>query len=196
MSWLKQGGFDKFPTTATASCGCASNCTSSDILRLCIRHATNDGDLLVSLAVVVARRAHGGRAGPCRDQQSETLRALDYARAVFRTLAPGTLSWNDASNNKAFLAGEIALTDNSTSIYGKALADKLPIAADIAHRDLADRAGRRPTRAASDLSIDRPQVHEVSERSKGLSRVHDGESAIPVPAAQLDRVHLSVAESV
>ena len=58
----------------------------------------------------------------------ETLRALDYARAVFRTLAPGTLSWNDASNNKAFLAGEIALTDNSTSIYGKALADKLPIA--------------------------------------------------------------------
>jgi len=134
MSWLKQGGFDKFPTD------------SDGFLRLCEQlhklghpagfafgHATNDATCWCHWLLW----SHGGRMvdeqGRVAINSPETLRALDYARAVFRTLAPGTLSWNDASNNKAFLAGEIALTDNSTSIYGKALADKLPIAADIAH---------------------------------------------------------------
>ena len=47
----------------------------------------------------------------------ETLAALEYAKELYETFAPGTLSWLDSSNNKAFLAGEISLTINGISIY-------------------------------------------------------------------------------
>ena len=50
-------------------------------------------------------------------------------------MIPGVLSWNDASNNKAFLAGEIHWTDNGISIYVAAKKDptKQAIAADMNH---------------------------------------------------------------
>ena len=38
-------------------------------------------------------------------------------------MIPGTAAWNDASNNKAFLAGEINWTDNGISIYVAAKKD-------------------------------------------------------------------------
>ena len=47
----------------------------------------------------------------------QTVAALEYAKALYATFIPGTLSWLDPSNNKAFLAGEISLTWNPISIY-------------------------------------------------------------------------------
>jgi multiple sugar transport system substrate-binding protein len=47
----------------------------------------------------------------------ETIAALEYAKELYQTFVPGTLSWGDPSNNKAFLAGEISLTMNGISIY-------------------------------------------------------------------------------
>jgi multiple sugar transport system substrate-binding protein len=47
----------------------------------------------------------------------ETLKALDYAKALSDTFIPGVASWNDSSNNKAFLAGELYCTSNGISIY-------------------------------------------------------------------------------
>jgi multiple sugar transport system substrate-binding protein len=47
----------------------------------------------------------------------QTIEALDYAKALYENFIPGTLSWLDPSNNKAFLAGEIGLTGNGISIY-------------------------------------------------------------------------------
>jgi multiple sugar transport system substrate-binding protein len=134
VSWVKEAGFDRFPTD------------SDGFLKLCQRlhksghpagfafgHSTNDGTCWCHWLLW----SHGGRivdeGSRVAINSPETLRALDYARAIYATLIPGTLSWNDASNNKAFLAGEISLTDNSSSIYGKALADKMPLAADINH---------------------------------------------------------------
>ena len=50
---------------------------------------------------------------------------------------PGTLSWHDPSNNKAFLAGDISLTGNGISIYTVAKNSKDPglveLAKDISH---------------------------------------------------------------
>jgi multiple sugar transport system substrate-binding protein len=48
--------------------------------------------------------------------------ALDYARALYETFAPGTTTWDDSSNNLAFLAGELSLTCNGISIYHSARA--------------------------------------------------------------------------
>jgi multiple sugar transport system substrate-binding protein len=134
ISWVREAGFEKFPVD------------SEGFLKLCQQlhknghpagfafgHATNDATcwchwLLWSHAARIV-----DEQGRVAINSPATLRALEYARAIYPTMIPGTLSWNDASNNKAFLGGEIALTDNSTSIYGKALADKMTIAGDIGH---------------------------------------------------------------
>jgi len=47
----------------------------------------------------------------------ETVAALEYAKQMYDTFIPGTLSWQDPSNNKAFLDGQISLTANGISIY-------------------------------------------------------------------------------
>ena len=47
----------------------------------------------------------------------ETLKALEYGKEMYATFAPGTLSWLDPNNNKAFLDGQISLTNNGISIY-------------------------------------------------------------------------------
>ena len=47
----------------------------------------------------------------------KTVEALEYGKELYETFIPGTLSWLDPSNNKAFLAGEIGLTGNGISIY-------------------------------------------------------------------------------
>lgn len=46
-----------------------------------------------------------------------TIAALKYCKELYQTMIPGTLSWNSASNNQAYLAGEISITFNGVSIY-------------------------------------------------------------------------------
>ena len=52
----------------------------------------------------------------------ETAKALEYGKALADTFVPGTASWNDSFNNKAFLASEISVTNNGVSIYAAAKA--------------------------------------------------------------------------
>jgi multiple sugar transport system substrate-binding protein len=47
----------------------------------------------------------------------ETIKALEYAKELYATFIPGTLSWLDPNNNKAFLDGQISVTNNGISIY-------------------------------------------------------------------------------
>jgi len=67
----------------------------------------------------------------------ETAAALEYARALYQTFIPGTLSWLDPNNNKAFLAGDISLTLNGVSVYYVVMTSKeeavRKLAADIQH---------------------------------------------------------------
>ena len=50
---------------------------------------------------------------------AEDLTARNRARvqALYQAFAPGTLSWLDPSNNRAFSAQEIFLTANGVSLY-------------------------------------------------------------------------------
>ncbi len=52
----------------------------------------------------------------------ETVKALEYCKALSDTFVPGTASWNDSFNNKAFLESQISLTNNGVSIYAAAKA--------------------------------------------------------------------------
>src|SRR5215475_3254933 len=65
----------------------------------------------------------------------ETVKALEYAKAVSDNFIPGVASWNDSSNNKAFLAGELYCTSNGISIYVAAKDDpsKKELAEDTYH---------------------------------------------------------------
>jgi len=67
----------------------------------------------------------------------ETLKALEYAKELYPTFVPGTLSWLDPNNNKAFLDSQISVTANGISIYYAAKMSPDPklqeIAKDIQH---------------------------------------------------------------
>ncbi|MCS7100348.1 MAG: ABC transporter substrate-binding protein [Burkholderiaceae bacterium] len=79
----------------------------------------------------------------------ETIRALEYAKELYATFVPGTLSWLDPNNNKAFLDGQISLTNNGISIYYAAKNAQDPkvreIAADIGHANYPIGPAGRPT---------------------------------------------------
>jgi multiple sugar transport system substrate-binding protein len=67
----------------------------------------------------------------------ETLKALEYAKELYANFIPGTLSWLDPNNNKAFLDSQISVTNNGISIYYAAKNSQDPkikeMAADINH---------------------------------------------------------------
>jgi multiple sugar transport system substrate-binding protein len=82
----------------------------------------------------------------------ETIAALEYAKQLYPTFVPGTLSWLDPTNNLAFLTGQISLTYNAISIYYVAKTSTAPhlkaIAADIQHAHLPIGPVGRPTELA------------------------------------------------
>jgi multiple sugar transport system substrate-binding protein len=47
----------------------------------------------------------------------ETAKALEYGKELYANFIPGTLSWLDPNNNKAFLDGQVSVTNNGISIY-------------------------------------------------------------------------------
>ncbi|MCF1503706.1 ABC transporter substrate-binding protein [Afifella sp. H1R] len=53
----------------------------------------------------------------------ETKAAIEYAKALYETFIPGTESWLDINNNRAFLAEQISLTANGVSLYYAAAKD-------------------------------------------------------------------------
>lgn len=65
--------------------------------------------------------SHGGylvdEAGKVAINSKETIAALNYLKELYPTFVPGTLSWGDASNNRAYAASDCWLTSNSISLY-------------------------------------------------------------------------------
>jgi multiple sugar transport system substrate-binding protein len=77
----------------------------------------------------------------------QTIQALEYAKELYATFVPGTLSWLDPNNNKAFLDGQVSLTANGISVYYAAKNDpKLAdLAKDIQHANMPVGPVGRPT---------------------------------------------------
>ena len=75
--------------------------------------------------------ASGGRQEQRRHQQPETIAALEYAKQLYETFIPGTLSWLDPNNNKVVPSdGQISLTANGISVYYAALTSQDPAEGD------------------------------------------------------------------
>jgi multiple sugar transport system substrate-binding protein len=135
ISWVKEAGFDTFPDN------------TDDFLKLsqelhrigrpggfALGHASGDGNAWTHWLLW----AFGGRLVDEDNQVAinspETIAALEYARELYPTFVPGTASWLDPHNNKAFLSGEISYTNNGISIYAAAVHEGMTeIAEDMDH---------------------------------------------------------------
>jgi multiple sugar transport system substrate-binding protein len=132
----KKAGFSKFPETNEAFLEYTKAMKANNTLGgFALGHASGDGNGWVHWCLW----SNGGNVVDKNDKviisSPETEKALNYAKALYANMIPGVAAWNDASNNKAFLAGEINWTDNGISIYVAAKKDptKTEIAKDMDH---------------------------------------------------------------
>jgi multiple sugar transport system substrate-binding protein len=65
---------------------------------------------------------------------SEMIDAMNFIKDIYTNpkwepmLPPGVLSWNDISNNEAYLGGKIAYTENAGTVYANAVLTENPVA--------------------------------------------------------------------
>ncbi len=106
--------------------------------------------------------AHGGYQVDDNNKitinRKETIAALKYGAELYKTFIPGTLSWLDPSNNKAYLSEEISMTQNGVSIYfvakngGKTNPAQAKIAEDTEHSRMPGSINGRAPEAANTLN--------------------------------------------
>jgi multiple sugar transport system substrate-binding protein len=112
----------------------------------------------------------GARRQPCRQERqghhqlAGDREGAQYAKQLYENFIPGTASWNDAFNNKAFLAGEVQWTNNGISIYaGRAARSNLKeIAEDMDLAFWPVGSGRQADRVPPLLSDAGDDLHQVS----------------------------------
>jgi multiple sugar transport system substrate-binding protein len=137
VSWMREAGFNSFPADMDG------------FLKLCQALKKNNHPVGFALGNAAGDTAwcywllwaFGGKVVNEQNEvvldAPETLRALEYGKELYQTFIPGTLSWLDPSNNKAFIDGQISVTNNGISIYYAAKNSNDPalraMAADIDH---------------------------------------------------------------
>ena len=137
QSHMKAAGFDVFPKDTTGFLALLKAMHAKGTpAGFALGNATGDG-LWCNWLIW----AFGGKLVDSNNKvvidSPETLKALDYGKELYATFIPGTLSWLDPNNNKAFLDGQISVTNNGISIYVAAKNNADPkvkeMAADIQH---------------------------------------------------------------
>jgi len=118
QSWIEKAGFSSYPTD------------SAGFLELCkalqgaglpagfpFGKAVGDGSNLTHWLLW----SHGGKMvdenGAITINSPETMDAIRYAMELYKTFIPGTESWGDVNNNRAYIAEQISLTANGISMY-------------------------------------------------------------------------------
>ncbi len=141
QSHVKAAGFDTFPKD------------TDGFLRLCkalkekgtppgfaLGNATGDGNTWCYNLLWGFGGQMVDKANKVVIDSPNTIKALEYVKELYATFAPGTLSWLDPNNNKAFLDEQISLTNNGISIYYASKISKDPkiaaLAADINHANM------------------------------------------------------------
>jgi multiple sugar transport system substrate-binding protein len=125
ISSMQKAGFSKFPSTTDEFLEFAKATKKNGTPGgLALGHASGDGNTWAYWCLW----AFGGNMVDKNDKvilnSPETEKALNFAKALYDNMIPGVASWNDASNNKAFLAGEVHWTNNGISIYTAARRDQ------------------------------------------------------------------------
>lgn len=139
QSALKEAGFDAVPEDTAGFLELAKKLKEiGKPMGMALGHASGDGNAWVHWALW----AFGGSLVNENDEvvinSPETKAAVEYVVELYKYMVPGVASWNDSNNNKAFLSGEVWLTNNGPSIYPAAKKGANPPAdADQATKDAA-----------------------------------------------------------
>ncbi|HEY0857907.1 MAG TPA: ABC transporter substrate-binding protein [Albitalea sp.] len=117
QSHVKAAGFDSFPRDTNSFLALLKAMKEKGTpAGFALGNATGDG-LWTNWLIW----SHGGQLVDKDNKvvidSPETIKALEYAKEMYATFAPGTLSWLDPNNNKAFLDSQVSLTNNGISIY-------------------------------------------------------------------------------
>jgi multiple sugar transport system substrate-binding protein len=118
ISVMKKAGFDTFPKDLPGFLKLAQAYKAAGLPPgFALGNATGDGNVWCHWLVW----SHGGKMvdnkGNVVIASPETEAALNYGKQLYETFVPGTLSWLDPNNNKAFLDGQIGMTANGISVY-------------------------------------------------------------------------------
>ena len=151
-SWVKEAGFSEFPKDTAefprALQGAAEDRPSGRLHAWPWRRRRQQ---LRALAAVEPWRQDGRRERQGRDQQPGDARRRSNMRTeLYKTFIPGTESWLDVNNNRAFLAGELSVIANGVSAYYCGQEDRSEARRDRQghpHHQPADRPGRQVGRA-------------------------------------------------
>ena len=110
------------------------------------------------------------------------IKALEYAKELYETFVPGTLSWLDPNNNKAFLDGQISLTNNGISVYYAAKNSQDPkvkeMAEDINHASLPIGPVGKPTEFQLFFNQMIFKYTKFPKAAKAFLALHDGSRAV------------------
>ena len=131
--------------------------------------------------------SHGGKMVDEKNNvvinSPETVASLEYAKQLYETFVPGTLSWLDPSNNKAFLDGQVSLTGNGISSTTRRRTRRTRRSrrwSPTSTMPTPHRPGRQAHRAELFSPDDPLQVLEVPERGQGVPRfMMEGEQYNP-----------------
>jgi multiple sugar transport system substrate-binding protein len=114
----KKAGFSEFPKTTDEFIAYAKAMKAQGTPGgMALGHASGDGNGWIYWCLWAHGGNHVDKGDKVTINSPETEKALNFAKALYAEMIPGTASWNDAFNNKAFLANEISWTNNGISIY-------------------------------------------------------------------------------
>ena len=149
-SAMKAAGFDTFPKDTAGFLKLCQGLKAKGLPPgFALGNATGDGNTWTHWLMW----SHGGKMVDEKNNvvinSPETIAALEYGKQLYETFVPGTLSWLDPNNNKAFLDGQIGVTNNGISIYYAAKTSQDPkmqeMAKDIAHANFPIGPFGKPT---------------------------------------------------
>src|SRR3954452_19737683 len=117
-SQLKAAGFDSFPKDTDSFLKMMKALKEKGTPGgFALGHATGDANTWCHWLVWAFGGKMVDKSNKVVLNSPETIKSLEYAKELYGTFAPGTLSWLDPNNNKAFLDGQISITNNGISIY-------------------------------------------------------------------------------
>jgi multiple sugar transport system substrate-binding protein len=146
ISSMEKAGFKEFPKDTAAFLELVKALKKNNTpAGFALGHASGDGNTWLHWALW----AHGGNLVDKNDKviinSPETAKALEYVKALYENFIPGTASWNDSSNNKIFVSGDLHLTSNGISIYVTASKENKAVADDMNHAYMPVGPVGRPT---------------------------------------------------
>lgn len=118
ISWLKEAGFDAFPTTMDGMLDmCRKLKANGHPAGFSVGKAVGDANAFAHWLVFGFGGAMVDENSKVTINSKETIEALKFGKELYSNFIPGTASWLDTANNRALMGGEIGATQNGVSLY-------------------------------------------------------------------------------